>query len=173
MNGFPAINFACSYRRCSDLLARLVELLAILCGLVMVGSLLLGVFYRYILSDALSWANEVAVLTFTWSVFLAAALVVRDHGHVRIEFIDLVLPHWLVRLMSKVTLLAVIFVCGYLIYSGIGLIELSLGTRSAAIQYPVWMLDASIPVGGALSLFYAVERLLGAAVLPTEPGPGA
>ena len=41
----------------------------------------LGIFFRFVLSDSLSWADEVAMLLLVWMTFLGAALAMRDKTH--------------------------------------------------------------------------------------------
>src|SRR5690625_1824572 len=65
----------------------LVQTLAVLFALAMVSSLLLGVFFRYVVQSSLTWSGEVAMLCFSWLTFLTAALMVRENGHVRLEFV--------------------------------------------------------------------------------------
>ena len=77
-------------------LAAFVRFAMVAVGVVMVSSLLAGVFFRYVVQDSLSWSDEVAMLCFSWMTLLAAALLVREGGHVRVELIESVLPRPLV-----------------------------------------------------------------------------
>ena len=68
------------------------QAVGVVTALAMIGSLLLGVFYRYVLGDALVWSDEVAALAFTWTVFLFASALVRTGGHVRVTLLVDSLP---------------------------------------------------------------------------------
>ena len=46
----------------------------------------MGIFWRYVLRDPLSWPNEFALFLFLWIVFLAASLVARDDSHFKVGF---------------------------------------------------------------------------------------
>mgnify|MGYP006287591521 CR=1 FL=1 len=46
----------------------------------------IGVFWRYVLRDPLSWPNELALFLFLWIAFLSASLVARDDAHFKIGF---------------------------------------------------------------------------------------
>jgi len=53
---------------------------------VIVAATAIGVFWRYVLRDPLSWPNELSLFLFLWIAFLAASMVARDDGHFKIEF---------------------------------------------------------------------------------------
>ncbi|MCC5808729.1 MAG: TRAP transporter small permease [Ectothiorhodospiraceae bacterium] len=140
-------------------LSRLTKLVLALAALVMVGSLLLGVFYRYVMQDAVSWSEEVALLGFTWTIFLAAALAVREDAHVRVSLIDSVLPgtgNWLLRQLIWV---AIALTGAFMVWSGLEFIELTIRQVSAAMRYPLWFRNAAMPVAGALITVYALCNL--------------
>lgn len=46
----------------------------------------MGVFWRYVLRDPLSWPNELSLFLFLWIAFLSASMVARDDAHFKIEF---------------------------------------------------------------------------------------
>ena len=72
---------------------RISYLLGAMSALVMLGSLLVGVFYRYVLDASLAWSDEVATLAFIWTIFLFSSALVRDFGHVRVAL--LLRPTWI------------------------------------------------------------------------------
>lgn len=58
---------------------------AIMIVLIVIGTAM-GVFWRYVLRDPLSWPNEFALFLFLWIVFLSASTVARDDGHFKVGF---------------------------------------------------------------------------------------
>ena len=58
---------------------------ALLIGVICIGTAM-GVFWRYVLRDPLSWPNELSLFLFLWVVFLAASMVARDDGHFKVGF---------------------------------------------------------------------------------------
>ena len=82
--------------RCLDTAGRWVvnisHFLGALSALIMLGSLLIGVFYRYVLNASLAWSDEVAILAFIWTIFLFSSALVRDFGHVRVALLLDALP---------------------------------------------------------------------------------
>ncbi len=140
-------------------LSWLTKLVLALAALVMVSSLLLGVFYRYVMQDAVSWSEEVALLGFTWTIFLAAALAVREDTHVRVSLIDSLLPgvgNWLLR---QIIWIAIAVTGAFMVWSGLEFIELTIRQVSAAMRYPLWLRNAAMPVAGTLITIYALCNL--------------
>jgi TRAP-type C4-dicarboxylate transport system permease small subunit len=148
-------------RQLDHMLTVLIQVLSVLTAFVMLSSLILGVFYRYVLNDALTWTEEVAMLCFSWSIFLTAALMVRENGHVRVELIEAMLPARLRWLLNKLIWVLIALVGAYMAWTGYQFIFLTMGQSSPAIRYPVWIRDISFSVGGVLIAFYALVQLGG------------
>lgn len=129
-------------------------------ALVMIVSLLLGVFYRYVLGDALVWSDEVAALAFTWTVFLFASALVRTGGHVRVTLLIDALPKLLAEVIERGILVLLIGLGLVMLWTGWNFAEFTAGQVSPAIRYPIWLKNAAVPVGGALISLHALILLL-------------
>lgn len=127
-----------------------------LAALVMIVSLLLGVFYRYVLGDALVWSDEVASLAFTWTVFLFASALVRDRGHVRVTLLVNALPPILGELVERGIMVLTIGLGLVMLWTGWNFAEFTAGQVSPAIRYPIWVKNAAVPVAGALICIHAL-----------------
>lgn len=136
------------------------QAVGVVTALVMIGSLLLGVFYRYVLGDALVWSDEVAALAFTWTVFLYASALVRSGGHVRVTLLVNALPPLLGELVERGIMLLVIGFGLVMLWTGWNFAEFTAGQVSPAIRYPVWIKNAAVPVGGALISIHALIVLV-------------
>lgn len=89
-----------------DLLGRLNAGLAWLCvwvGAALIGamtlSVIVGVYFRYVLNDSIGWTEEVAILSAIWVAFLVAPHAYRTGGHVAIEMLPALLPDVLARIL--------------------------------------------------------------------------
>lgn len=140
-------------------LIRCTEVLTVLGGAVIVGSLILGVFFRYVLQNSLSWTDEVAMFCFSWIVLLAAALLVRESGHVRVELIENYLPAVVVRLLRIGIELLVLLTGVYMVWTGWDFMQMTVGQLSPAIRYPIWARNLSVPVSGVLICLFAILNL--------------
>lgn len=146
-------------RRLERGLTAVVQALTVLSSVIMILSLLVGIFFRYVMQDSLTWSGEVAMLCFSWLIFLAAALMVRENGHVRMELIEKVLPARSYGLLNQFIWIVIALIGGYMAWTGFQFIQLTMGQSSPAIRYPIWMRDVSLPVGGILISLYALLNL--------------
>lgn len=140
-------------------LTTVVQTMAVLSAIVMISSLILGVFFRYVMQDSLTWTEEVAMLCFSWLIFLTAALMVHENGHVRIELIESVMSAKAYWLLIQLSWILVSIIGVYMAWTGFQFIFLTMGQSSPAIRYPIWARDASLPVGGILITLYALLNL--------------
>lgn len=131
-----------------------------LVALVMVGSLLLGVFYRYVLGDSLVWSDEIASLAFTWTVFLYASALVREGGHVRVTLLVDALPPLLSECVERAIMLLVFGFGILMFWTGWNFAEFTSAQVSPAVRYPVWIKNAAVPASGLLIAFHALVLIL-------------
>ncbi len=67
---------------------------------LMVGSVILQFFTRYVLNDSFAWTEEVAIYALVVVVFLGASLCVRASRHIQVDFLYRYLSHGAGRLLS-------------------------------------------------------------------------
>ena len=61
-----------------------------ICGilfLAMFGAFLIQIFMRYVMDNPMGWTDELSVLLFIWSVFLANAFLLRDSEQISFDLI--------------------------------------------------------------------------------------
>jgi TRAP-type C4-dicarboxylate transport system permease small subunit len=135
---------------------------------VMLACVTLQVVMRYIFHRAPSWTEELAVLMFAWASLGALALGVREGFHVRLSLLlDALGPR--ARAAADRVIEAVTAAIGaYLAWSGLRFVDMTSGTVSAAIAYPIEILHTMAPLCGALVFLFAAERVL---LGPPKPPP--
>lgn len=139
---------------------QLIEALSVLGGAVFVASLIIGVFFRYVLHDALTWTDEVAMFCFTWVVLLGSALLIRESGHVRVELIENYLRPSLVKGL-RIFIQILILVTGfYMVWTGWDFVQLTVGQTAPATRYPIWWRNLSLPVSGILIIIFSIINIL-------------
>lgn len=134
--------------------------LATLCALVMIFSLLDGVFFRYVFNSAPAWTDEVAVLAFSWSTLLFASVLVQEQGHVRITVLLNALPITLERILDKMGLLLVLVFSLLLTWAGWQFVAFTADQVSPTLRYPLWLQSAAVPVSGALIFLHSLALLM-------------
>lgn len=126
---------------------------------VMLTAIAYQVVMRYVFGRAPSWTEELAILMFAWSTMGGFALGVREGFHVRLTVIlDRLQPRS--RQIAERALDAFAFAVGaYLLWAGWRYVDVTAGSTSAAIAYPIELLHGMAPVAGALIVLFAAERL--------------
>ena len=115
---------------------------------------------RYVFGDTPSWSEELAVLLFSWSVLGGLALGVHEGWHVRLTLLPDLLPAGLRAWTERLTELTTAALGVFLAWSGWRFLDLTSGSVSAAIGYPIEILNALAPVCGALMAIFALDRVL-------------
>lgn len=142
---------------------------------VMVGTVILQVYCRFVLGNPLSWSEELARYAFVWITFLGAAVAYRHGAHVIVETIVVLLPRrvqvalaWLVDALVVVALLV-------LLVQGLSIVEVNSNVEATMLEIPMSWVYASVPVSAGIMLAYQVEltvrRIRG--TLPAAVVPGA
>lgn len=141
---------------------------------LMIVSLVLQVFSRYVLAQTFVWTEELALFLFTWLVLLTASIGVARGSHVRLTLVLDLFPERARAFIQRfIDLLILLFGVAFA-YGGARYVDATLGQVSAAVNYPIVWLHAAAPVSGALIALHALVRLLaGPAVATQAPVPDA
>ncbi|ESR27246.1 TRAP transporter small permease [Lutibaculum baratangense] len=146
--------------RLSSAVARVTGWVVIATAGVMILSLILQVFSRYVLGSAYSWTEELAIMLFTWTILLAATTAIRDAAHVRLGFIVALLPLPLRLAWARVVAALVLVFCVVFAWTGATYVDATMGQVSAAMRVPIEWLHLAAPVCGVLGALHALTRLL-------------
>jgi TRAP-type C4-dicarboxylate transport system permease small subunit len=139
--------------------ARITRALMLILGILLILCLLTAVFFRYAVGYALSWPEELSMLLFTWIVFLAGSLGVREAFHVRLTFIPQRIPLSAQKILSMIITALIIAFGAVLLYSGKDMVDRTFGSVSATIGYPMAVINSAAIVGGALIVIHGLRRL--------------
>jgi len=133
------------------------------CLLLVSVQLTVGIIVRYFRLTSIARFDELVELFFCWIIFFGAALVVRDWSHLRVEFLELLLPRggkaakYLRFMLYCLSLLFVLF----FVKSGIVLFSVSGAMSSEMLRLPRRLWYLPIPVSGLLMVAYISKELVG------------
>lgn len=130
-----------------------------------------GVFWRYVLGDALSWYEEVSKFLMVWMTFLGAPLVFRHGGHVAVEILPNLLPERPRAGLHVLVHLIVMSLCAVLTHQS-WLLALNARMQVALTvgDLSLFWIYLAIPVGCALMFFVTLQLLLEAVLHLLAPG---
>jgi TRAP-type C4-dicarboxylate transport system permease small subunit len=148
------------YIRAMDLIHRACLFITGACLVIITLIIPWGVFTRYVLNSASSWPEPMAVLLMIWFSFLSASLVYRENLHIGVAVIPMMLQGkartaigWLIEAGMMGTNL-------FMFWWGIKLVTVT--WYQTISDFPWYSVGASylpVPIGGAITALFVIERL--------------
>lgn len=130
-------------------------LLTFLVGLLTI-SVFLQVLIRFVFKHPLPWTEEVSRIAFVYAIFVGAAIAVREKAHLNVDFVLVVLPPGVARVIQLVgTGLVGIFLV-FMTWQGIVFVRATGVQVTPVMQVPFRYLYLIIPSSGGLMLLYLV-----------------
>ena len=149
-----------SYVGVMDALHRLCLVAAGSCLVVITLIIPWGVFTRYVLNYGSSWPEPLAVLLMIWFSFTAAALCYRERAHISVAILPSLLQGWPRLLVGALAELAMAGMNLFMLIWGVRLVHTT--WFQAISDFPLVSVGISylpVPVGGAITLLFVIERL--------------
>ena len=119
-------------------------------------SVLLGVLFRYILKDSLSWSEELARYLMIWCACLGAAVAYREGSHFAITLIVDKFHGNLAKIIRKVAEIMVFIFFVIVAAEGIVLLSGLEGQTTPAMQIPMGVPYLAVPVACLIIVFEAL-----------------
>jgi TRAP-type C4-dicarboxylate transport system permease small subunit len=161
------------YIAAMDLLHRFCMVVAGVCLVVITLIIPWGVFTRYVLNAASSWPEPMAVLLMIWFSFLSAAVCYREHLHIGVAVIPMMLrgparpaAGWLIEVCMMGTNL-------FMLWYGTKLVHTT--WYQSISDFPGYSVGASylpVPLGGAIVALFVIERLWTGELFAEPPDEG-
>jgi TRAP-type C4-dicarboxylate transport system permease small subunit len=143
-----------AFLRLSDALATVTGVAVTLLMAAMTLDCVLGVFFRYVVQDALTWTEEFARYLMIWMGFLGMGLAVRTGGHVAVDLLVTRLPARLQRATLLVVQALVLTFLLAVVIAGWQLVDRVSGQLTPVLGVSMAWPYLAIPVG---SLLMAIE----------------
>ena len=129
------------------------------------GVVLLQVLMRYLFAYPNPWSEEVSRFCFIWLSLLGASLAVERRAHFGFDQVTMRLRPRARRIVERCAGAVVLIFALVLLVTGIALMDLTAGERSAALDLPIALVYAAAPVSGALMVIHMLAGRSGG-----EPG---
>lgn len=127
---------------------------------IMVGTILLQVFMRYVLNNALPWPEEVARALMIWMMALVAGPALRRGDFVAITLLPEKLPRILSRLLRLILTLVAVAILVVLSDISIDFFQRGFRTRAASFNLPRAWVYLAMAVCYFTMLFVTIEMAL-------------
>lgn len=139
---------------------RYAEYLLLLLGLSMTATVILQVFYRYILNHSLFWSEELARFLLVWLTFVGATVAYRRAMHPGVDFLYRRLDRTRrLKLRRLIDLVSLVFFF-ILIWYGCSFAYFIRAQTTPALGLPKWLIFSIIPLSGVLFSLHSIAFLL-------------
>ena len=125
---------------------------------------------RYLFHSSLTWAGELTVYLFLWSVFFGAAYCFKEDAHISVTvLLDRVNPKVakVLMIISHIVTLIFLIAVSWYGYEYLQLV-IELDERSIDLDIPMWIPYLAIPLSFAFAGYRVSEKLIYIIKTPTE-----
>jgi len=125
---------------------------------------------RYIFGSSLTWAGELTVYLFLWSVFFGAAYCFKEDAHISVAILLEKLPPKIAKILMIISHLITFIYLIAVSWYGYKYLELviELDERSIDLDIPMWIPYLAIPVAFFFASYRVAEKLIEIYKLPPE-----
>lgn len=127
---------------------------------LMTAIILIQVFFRYVLGNALSWSEEIARFMMVWLTFLIAPVAYHKGLNVSMDTVSSLFKGrfgTIVQLVVNLLIMAMVMV---LLWKSFGMIERGMNLRASTVNIKVAFIYLVMPIGFSLMLTVGLEHLL-------------
>lgn len=128
-----------------------------------------NVFMRYVMNKGLSWPEPLAIIVMIVFTFFAGAVCYRSGVHICVMFLVNVTSGWRRTALAWVTEIAMAAFNLFILYYGTLLVQATWYNLIA--EFPVIRVGVTylpLPIGGAVTILFIIERLWTGKFFPTE-----
>lgn len=156
-------------RKAYDRFLAALQVVTAALAVVMLGVVLLGIFYRYVVDEALSWYDEFAGYILVWLTMVGSVLGLAKRKHISFDTLVEKLPRAWRRAVDVFGILCVMSFSAVLLVAGWQLVrEMADETAISVPAVRVAWIYGIMPVSGALMLLIGAVQL----VQTLAPGKG-
>jgi TRAP-type C4-dicarboxylate transport system permease small subunit len=133
-----------------------------------------GVFTRYVLNSAASWPEPTAVILMIVLSFFSAIVCYREHLHIGVALVPNLLGGRRRLVLGVLIELCMLGTNLFMLWYGIKLVQTTWHQGMAEFpQLSVGITYLPIPIGGAITTLFIIERVLTGAFFPPPPDAAA
>ncbi len=140
---------------------KVIQILSTLLAVAMLGIVLLGIFYRYVMDDSLSWYDEFAGYTLVWLTMFGSVAALARRKHISFDTLVEKLPRRARRAADVFGILCVMSFSLVMLVSGWELVrEMADETAISVPTFKMAWIYGVMPVTGGLMLVVGAVQLV-------------
>ena len=157
-----------AFHKFCGLVNRILEILGMILLAVMIVSLFIQVFTRFVLNNPASWTEAVARYAFIWVIMLGCNMCVANGSHATVSLLNYSLKGNVKKAHKVIIELFVILCACVLIRQAIALIPKTGRSIIPVLKIPMSYIYLALPVGMVGTILNSVDHIL--QILFTEEG---
>ena len=134
------------------------EIIAAIAICIVVLAAFYGVISRYILKNPVNWSNELATISFTWSVFLGAAAAWKKDKHIHLDLVYNWLPHKLKKISNILKFLVLSIFFFFALYLAIKFTITAYNKPTSILRIPFSYVDVPVAICFASIIIRSIEK---------------
>lgn len=140
------------FAKASYYIDKFVSFICIIMGIVMTVSTLVGILFRYVMTNPLPWTEELARYSMIWMGLLAISIGVKKNSHLGVNLFVNFLPLFLRKVILYITRILMFYFLYLLLIYGYNMALNGLDQIAPALQIPMFYILLSVPVSALLSM---------------------
>lgn len=144
------------FEKISHFVDKVVGFFAMLSGMVMTVTTLLGILFRYVMSNPLPWTEELARYTMIWMGLLAISMGVRRDEHLGLRLVINLFPESIKRVIKYLTRIIIGVFLYYLMVYGFQMALNGLNQIAPALRIQMFYVLVAVPISAFLALLQMV-----------------
>lgn len=142
-------------------IVKILNTLAGLSFIVMVGLTCWQVITRYMLHNPSTWSEELVGYLFAWASLLGASIVTQERGHMNIPiFVEKLGVKEQKILNCLGELIAFLFSAVILVFGGMKIVSLAMGQMTSSLGVPIGVFYVVLPLCGVLNMIFTVLNII-------------
>ena len=142
-------------RQCAVLGVRIASVLVALMSVIVI----LGVFFRYVLNDSLTWVEDVSLIMMVTTAFVIAPYAYRTGANVAIEVFIAVLPDKALRVLRIVINMLILWIVYRYFFESLSMVHRGWGIRINTVALPWAYPYMVLPVTFVVMALVAIELI--------------
>lgn len=159
-NGLPMGMVERILERINNFFLKVAKWLCIYLLAVMTAIVLTGVFFRYVLNNAIPWTEEVSKFLMIWMALMGAPVGLHMGTHVGIEALKNALrgrSHFFLLLLGQLIILSLLLVW---IKEGLAMTQMAMRQTASSIEISLGWIYLAIPVGSFMMLTIIIQQII-------------
>ena len=149
------------FNKVSAIAAEITLKLCILFAAIMTIVVIVGVFFRYVLNNPISWAGELARYLMVSITFLGSSLAIRNRSHAGLTFFLELMPKKIRLIILQIGHLLIIGFLLVMLYESFKLAFIEGPTQLApTLRIPMTYAFASLPIGATLMILQEIRIII-------------